>query len=122
MATDLARAVGDRIRRFREARGWTQDQLGERTAVSRSQICRYENGAYVPNGPSLVRLAEELGVTTDELLGVTPGVVAEQFEDWLLRFPAVHHAPLRNLVQSYLKTHRLDDLMARPTLPRPQPI
>ncbi len=119
---ELARAVGDRIRKLREARGWTQEQLGQKTAVARSQICRYENGAYVPNAPSLVRLADELGVTTDELLGVTPSGAEEQFEDWLLRFPPVHHEPLRNLVYSYLKTHRLDDLMARPAPPRPQTI
>jgi transcriptional regulator with XRE-family HTH domain len=111
MSKVLAQAVGRRLRQLREARGWTQEQLADRTAIGRSQICRYENGICRPNTLSLLRLAEELGVTTDEILGVTAGNIAEPFEAWLLRFPRVHHAPLRNLVRSYLKAHGLGNLL-----------
>jgi transcriptional regulator with XRE-family HTH domain len=104
---EFARAVGHRLRQLREARGWTQEQLAEKAAIGRSQICRYENGRFLPNAISLVRLADELGVTTDELVGIRPGDVFEQLEDWLLLVPSSHHGPLRRLIHSYLKTHQL---------------
>lgn len=119
MPEEFTRAVGHRIRRLREERGWSQEQLAKRAAIDRSQICRYENGRYLPNAITLVRLADELGVTTDELLGLTPGDVSQQFEDWLLRFPSLHHVPMRNLMDSYLKTNRLGSLTGPPSEPIP---
>ena len=107
---EFGKAVGRRIRRLRRVRGLTQKQICEATGLDTSGLSRYENGYQVPNSQGLRRLAEALGVTTDELLGASPGSALEQLEDWLLRFPPVHHDPLRRLIHSYLKTHGLDNL------------
>ena len=118
MADDeFDRARGDRIRKLREERGWTQNELGRRTAVSRSQICHYENGSICPNARSLLRLADELGVTTDEILGLAPGDTAAHFEAWLLRIPPLYHGPLRNLVDSFLRSYGLGSLIRRKAEP-----
>ncbi len=66
-----ARALeGDRLRRERENRGFTQVELGTRIGTGPNQINRYENGQADPSLFQLKRLAKELQVTTDYLLGL----------------------------------------------------
>jgi transcriptional regulator with XRE-family HTH domain len=61
---------GDRLRRERENRGFTQVELGTRIGTGPNQINRYENGQADPSLFQLKRLAKELQVTTDYLLGL----------------------------------------------------
>jgi transcriptional regulator with XRE-family HTH domain len=61
---------GDRLRRERENRGFTQVELGTRIGTGPNQISRYENGQADPSLFQLKRLAKELQVTTDYLLGL----------------------------------------------------
>ena len=50
-----------RVRDLREARGWSQAQLGERLAVSRQTINAIETGKYDPSLPLAFRIAREFG-------------------------------------------------------------
>jgi transcriptional regulator with XRE-family HTH domain len=43
-AGSQARAIGAEIRKYRESLGWTLDQVGERTGISRSTLSRIETG------------------------------------------------------------------------------
>lgn len=61
---------GDRLRGIRERRGFTQDELAFRLAVGQSQLARYENGRAEPTPEVIARLAGELEVTADYLLGL----------------------------------------------------
>ncbi|HTQ80644.1 MAG TPA: helix-turn-helix transcriptional regulator [Thermoanaerobaculia bacterium] len=70
--TRFARAVGRRIQILRMTRGLTQTQLGAAIGFERWQISRYERGHASISGLTVVRLAEVLEVSTDELLGVRP--------------------------------------------------
>lgn len=63
----------------RERRGISQRGLGRNIGVGSKQINRYENGLTVPTAVILARIAEELGVTSDYLIGLS---------DMLERFPA----------------------------------
>jgi HTH-type transcriptional regulator/antitoxin HigA len=57
--------LGGLLTHARIARGWTQQQLGERLGVSRQQIHRYEASAYAQASLSTVRfVAQVLGVTS----------------------------------------------------------
>jgi transcriptional regulator with XRE-family HTH domain len=45
---ELAAAIGERLRAFREEHGLSQGQVAERTGIGREQISRYEAGTTLP--------------------------------------------------------------------------
>ncbi|HVX06013.1 MAG TPA: helix-turn-helix transcriptional regulator [Rhodanobacteraceae bacterium] len=47
----------NRVRAFREARGWSQGELAEHLDVSRQTINAIENGKYDPSLPLAFKLA-----------------------------------------------------------------
>lgn len=61
---------GDRLRQIREKRGMTQDELGEQLGFGQSQMNKYETGKSEPTPEVITRLATELQVTADYLLGL----------------------------------------------------
>jgi len=61
--------IGQRIRKARQDRGWTQAELGLRAGLRESMICKYELGYHTPNPKHLSRIADALGVSVDYLLG-----------------------------------------------------
>ena len=63
--------IGQRIRQLRGRAGITQEQLGEKLGVTAQSISKWETGAAMPDITLLPRLAEEFGVTIDELFDLT---------------------------------------------------
>jgi transcriptional regulator with XRE-family HTH domain len=63
---------GERLARLRKARGYTQTELGEMVGVSQRMMTYYERAADHPPAYLLPKLAQALGVTADELLGLRP--------------------------------------------------
>ena len=61
-------ALNDNIKKFREEKKYTQQQLADKLYVSRQTICRWENGSRCPDLITAKKLAMELGVTLDELI------------------------------------------------------
>lgn len=61
---------GDRLKIIREQLNLTQDELNSRIGLGPSQIYRYETSKADPSPEILVRIAVELEVTTDWLLGL----------------------------------------------------
>ena len=61
----------DRLRQLRNARGFTQEALAERLELGIRQIHRYERGLSDPSGDVVARIASELSVTSDYLLGLS---------------------------------------------------
>lgn len=64
--------MGKRIVQLRKEKGYTQEQLAEFVDVSAQAVSKWENDVSCPDISILPKLAEVLGVTTDELLGVKP--------------------------------------------------
>ena len=60
--------LGMRIAILRISKGWSQAELARRIGVSASAVGMYEQERREPSLGLLVRLAQELGVTTDYLL------------------------------------------------------
>jgi len=54
--------IGRQIRKARDAKGWTQEELADRIGVKQPAIAHYEQGLYVPKFKVMVRLAKELGM------------------------------------------------------------
>lgn len=73
MERALARQVGTAARAARLALGWTQSDAAEQVGISFEFYSRIERGVTMPSVPTLVALAEKLGVSADVLLGVRTG-------------------------------------------------
>lgn len=69
MQTPLAITIGKALRKARESSGLTQEDAADRAGISAEFYARMERGRTLPSVPTLVRLAEALGVSADELLG-----------------------------------------------------
>lgn len=65
---DLERAFADRLQELRAAAGIERDDLARRVGVTYAAITRYELGT-IPEATILCRLADEFGVSLDNLLG-----------------------------------------------------
>ena len=59
----------DMIKRLREERGLTQEQLAERVMVTRQAVSRWETGETQPNTDTLKPLSKARGVSVNTLLG-----------------------------------------------------
>ena len=49
--------MNNRVRELREARGWTQSELGDALDVSRQTVHSIEKGRYFPSLPLAFRIA-----------------------------------------------------------------
>ena len=74
MSTDAARVVneliGGRVRQHRTARGWTLDELADRSGVSRRMVISIEHGEGNPSIATLLRISDALGVGLPVLVDV----------------------------------------------------
>lgn len=64
------RRLGARIRRLREARGWSQDVFAHLTALNRSYPHKIETAQVDVRYSTLVRIARALGMTVAEVVAV----------------------------------------------------
>lgn len=64
----MKKDIGKRIAEMRRERGYNQEQLAEMAMISRITLARYETGVIEPGAFALSRIADALGVSTDELL------------------------------------------------------
>lgn len=70
-------SIGTRIRTAREARGWTQFQLGVVVGKRDTDVSRWERDVLGPRPDVVANIARALGITTDYLLGLTPELVLD---------------------------------------------
>jgi transcriptional regulator with XRE-family HTH domain len=62
--------LGERVRALRRERGWTLELLAERSGVSRAMISKLERGEKNPTLVVAARVAEGLGVSLSQLIGI----------------------------------------------------
>ena len=55
------------IKKIREQRGLTQQQLADRMGVSRPRISEWENQIFFPNWKNMIKLSKALDSSVDEL-------------------------------------------------------
>ena len=68
MFEDIYKRIGFNLVKQRRLKGWTQEQLAERSGVSRSRISKMENGKENFNIESLFLIAQSLEIDFIELL------------------------------------------------------
>jgi transcriptional regulator with XRE-family HTH domain len=64
----IATEIGDRIRRLRKERGWTQKELAERIGCSQRAIVYYERDGKYPPAPVLAAMAGAFGISLDTIM------------------------------------------------------
>lgn len=65
-----ASEMGERVRRWRAERGWTQAQLARKASLTAGTVSRIEAGRSRPLGRTAHQLAQALGVEVERLLGL----------------------------------------------------
>jgi transcriptional regulator with XRE-family HTH domain len=83
---ERGKLIGGRVRQRRTERGWTLDQLAERSGVSRRMLVNVEQGSANPSIATLLRISDALGIGLPVLVDVDPS--AE------LRVTRSGHAPV----------------------------
>jgi transcriptional regulator with XRE-family HTH domain len=68
MDEQLARRIGERVRFHRSAAHRTKTVVAGLAGISADYLYQIERGLKLPTLPVIMRLADVLGVTTDELL------------------------------------------------------
>ena len=71
----------DNIRKYRKDKGITLKQLSDKTGISFSAIAMYERGSAEPSLEKIQRIAEELGVNVEDILGETHKPIPKLSED-----------------------------------------
>jgi XRE family transcriptional regulator, regulator of sulfur utilization len=68
MARDLKRAFGQRVREFREARGWSQEEMNQHSGLHWTYIGQVERGERNLTLLSIQKIARGFKVEMAELL------------------------------------------------------
>ena len=63
-----ARKLGDNLKKIRTKKGITQIEISKKLGVNRSFVSNLENGKTNPTLATITKLAQVLGVSTNELL------------------------------------------------------
>ena len=63
------KSLGERIREYRTSNKMTQTDFAIRLGITGASVSAYENGTRLPSYEVLIKIANVLGVSTDELLG-----------------------------------------------------
>ena len=77
----LSDTIAGRLQFAMEVRGYNQAQLAECIFVTRTTINGYCNGYRTPNCDLLKRIAIELDITTDYLLGLNDYITLRKSND-----------------------------------------
>lgn len=72
---------GDKLKREREKRGWSQDYLAEKIYVSRQSVSKWETNKNYPSIEVIINLSDLFNITIDELLRSDEGLKEKVIQD-----------------------------------------
>lgn len=75
-------AFDERLKKYREQKGLTQDQLAKRSGISCRMIQNYESGLYRPRLGAAEKLASALEIPVSDLLGESGTLVVQATEKY----------------------------------------
>jgi transcriptional regulator with XRE-family HTH domain len=64
----IADGIGERIRRLRQERGWTQTDFAERIGTTKRSVIHYESHGKYPPAPVLAAMAGAFNMTMETLM------------------------------------------------------
>ena len=107
-------AIGQRIARLRKERGYTQKKVAEKIGIERTRVTDYELGRIRLYDEMVSRFAFALGVSTDEILGLTVSPHSSDKPDLKItrrmreieKLPSSQKKSLLNTIDAYLKANK----------------
>lgn len=104
-AEDRDETIGQRVARLRKERGLTQVDLAEQLGVAQPVVSDYERGELRLHGELIIKLADILGVSSEEILGLkkTPSSGTLRNRRLLRRLQQIDRLPRRDQ-QALLRT------------------
>lgn len=81
----MKETLPQRLVRFRDERGLSQDQAAELAGISRVSITRYENGTREPKYKNLLAIAKAYGLTLEELTGEEKPIPEDELDKELIQ-------------------------------------
>ena len=75
--------IGQNIKRLRQQKDMTQEQLAQLLCVSSAAVSKWENGLALPDITLLPKLANFFGVSTDELLDLNTSENKEELKKYV---------------------------------------
>lgn len=112
-------ALGERIKRLRQERGWSQAQLGQKLGVHQKQISGYERDVHVPSTELLIRISEAFDVSLDYLVSGGNGAsqridVADRelirHMEAIDKLPEKDKEAIKAVLESFILKHRFQEL------------
>ena len=79
--------IAERIRLYRQQKGFSQAELADKSQVNNKSLSRYELGSSIPPADALKNIADALGVSSDALLN--DDIVAVKDKDLLQKFEVI---------------------------------
>ena len=73
--TDRMRGLGERLKERTRELGLTDSEVARRLGLSQARYSHYANGVHEPDLETLVRIAQVLGMSADQVLGMAPANV-----------------------------------------------
>lgn len=64
----MIETLGEKIKHYRRIKGYSQEQLAEKTELSKMSIRRYETGERQPRIETIKKIADSLNITLNDLL------------------------------------------------------
>lgn len=61
---------GNKLRKLRKERSWTQEELANMLGITKSVVSAYETSLRYPSYDILIRITQIFGVTSDYMLGI----------------------------------------------------
>jgi transcriptional regulator with XRE-family HTH domain len=125
VASDFRRRFGERLRRLREGKGFSQQQLGEAIGIEPAAISRYERAVSLPRADTLVLLARVFEVSVGKLLvgnedderaiaaaKIRDGALLDRFRE-LDQLGANDRLIVARVIDAFLAQHDCDHLIHR---------
>ena len=113
--------LGERIKRLRQERGWSQTRLAQKLTVHQKQISGYERGVHVPSTELLIKMAETFNVSLDYLafdnredlrrVQIGDRDLLQRLEE-LDKFPEQDKATIKAVLDTFILKNRFQKLAA----------
>ncbi len=111
-----------RIKKLRQDKEWTQQELADKVGVKQKQISSYETGVSKPSANVLMRIAEVFDVSTDSLLADLERLSASKSIkdiELLEYFQAVDHfkeedkQAIKKVLDAFVTKNKLEELVTK---------
>jgi transcriptional regulator with XRE-family HTH domain len=107
---------GERLARLRQAAGYSQRELAAELGISQRMVAYYEGETEYPPAHLLPVLAQALGVSTDQLLGVALAKANGRGQDTRLwrrfrqieKLPPAERKPIIQVLDAFLAKNRAE--------------